>query len=90
MRPEFKTMMENEVRRVLDKEGYVFYDDGDYVPTCHHCRETICVMTANEHMVEVFDQGREAHEERPNNIRRKETYRQMALNINGGPTGAGN
>jgi hypothetical protein len=33
MRPEFKTMMENEVRRVLDKEGYVFDDDGNYVRT---------------------------------------------------------
>jgi hypothetical protein len=90
MRPEFKTMMGNEVRRVLDKEGYVFNDDGNYVRTYHHCRESICLMTANEYMVEIFDAGREAHEECPNNIRRKEAYHQMALTINGGPTGAGN
>jgi hypothetical protein len=50
-------------------------------------------MTANELMIESFDDGREADEadeERPNNIRRKEAYRQMALTINGGPTSAGN
>jgi hypothetical protein len=41
-------------------------------------------------MVEIFDAGREADEEHPNNIRRKKAYRQMALTINGGPTGAGN
>jgi hypothetical protein len=34
--------------------------------------------------------GRQAEEVRPDNIRRKEAYRQMALTINGGPTGAGN
>jgi hypothetical protein len=90
MRPEFKTMMENEVRMVLDNEGYVFDDEGNYVRTCNHCRESICVMTANEYMIAIFDAGREADEERPNNIHRKEAYRQMALTINSGPTGAGN
>jgi hypothetical protein len=91
MRPEFKTMMEqNEVRMVLDNEGYAFDNKGNYVCTCSHCRESICVMTAHEYMIEIFDAGWEADKERPNNIRRKEAYRQMALTINGGLTGAGN
>jgi hypothetical protein len=90
MRPEFKTMMGNEVRIVLGNEGYGFDDEGNYICTCKHCRESICVMTANELMIESFDDGREADEECLNNIRRKEAYRQMALTINGGPTGAGN
>jgi hypothetical protein len=33
-------------------------------------------MSANEYiMIEMFDDGQEVDEERPNNIRRKEAYR---------------
>jgi hypothetical protein len=90
MRPEFKMMMEEEVMRILQGEGYEFDEDGNYQRSCKHCRDSVCVMTANEYMIEMFDDGRQAEEVRPNNIRRKEAYRQMALTINGGPTGAGN
>jgi hypothetical protein len=91
MRPEVKMMMEKEVMRILYGEGYEFDDEGNYVRSCKHCRDSVCVMTANEYMIEIFDDGRQAEEVRLNNIRRKEAYSQMALTINGGPTpGAGN
>jgi hypothetical protein len=41
-------------------------------------------------MICMFDAGREAEEEHPNNAHRKEAHRQMVLTITGGPTGAGN
>jgi hypothetical protein len=90
MCPEFKMTMENEVRRVLSYEGYEFDDLGNYVCTCKHCRKEECMMTANSIMIQNFDDGRQGEEEHPNNIRCKEAYRQMALTINGGATGAGN
>jgi hypothetical protein len=52
MRPEFKTMMEEEVMRILYGEGYKFDDEGTYVRSCKHCRDSVCVMTANEYMIE--------------------------------------
>jgi hypothetical protein len=91
MRPEFKTMMEDEVMRILYCEGgYEFDDTGNYLRSCKHCCEEECVMTTNSIMIGAFDDGRQTEEVRPNNIRHKEAYRQMALTINGGPAGAGN
>jgi hypothetical protein len=81
MRPEFKTMMEEEVMRILYGEGYEFNNEGICVRSCKHCRDSVCVMTANEYMIEIFDDGRQAEEVRRNNILRKEAYRQMALTI---------
>jgi hypothetical protein len=48
MWPEFKTMMEEEVMRILYGKGYEFDDEGNYVCPCKHCRDSVCVMTANE------------------------------------------
>jgi hypothetical protein len=91
MRPEFKTMMEEEVMRILYCEGYEFDDTGKYLRSSKYsCREEECVITTNSIMIGAFDDGCQAEEVCPNNIPCKEAYRQMALTINGGPTGAGN
>jgi hypothetical protein len=54
MWPEFKTMMEEEVMRILYGKGYEFDDEGNYVRSCKHCRDSVCVMTANEYMLEIL------------------------------------
>jgi hypothetical protein len=41
MRPEFKTMMEEEVMRILYSEGYKFDDESNYVRSCKHCRDSV-------------------------------------------------
>jgi hypothetical protein len=86
----FKNFLEEETERLLDDNGFVFSDDGEsYSVFCMYCECTPCVWTFNEQMIIDYDKATH-DEETAQNTRRHAVYRQMALYINGGPSGSGN
>jgi hypothetical protein len=82
--------MEEQMERLLDDNGYTFADDGSsYSRRCSQCQEVPCVWEHNQQAMIEFDRAKSKDDEDPNR-RRFALYRQMALIINGGPSGRGN
>jgi hypothetical protein len=86
-----KNIMEEEMERMLDKNGFVFSKDGKtYTTFCNECECTPCVWNFNEKVV-MIEYDKATHDENTaQSTRRHAVYRQLTLYINGGPSGRGN
>jgi hypothetical protein len=83
-------ILEDEMETMLDNNGFVFSEDGKscYI-FCTACKNVPCVWTDNKESMISYDQAVN-DEDIEANKRRHGLYRQMALLINGGPSGRGN
>ena len=83
-------IIEEEMERMLDNNGYVFSDDGrSFEIYCSDCGNSPCVWSNNERAMQEYDAAENDKDTQPNQHRHG-LYRQMALIINDGPCGVGN
>jgi hypothetical protein len=85
-----RNILEEEMERMMDDNGFVFSEDGKtYTKFCNDCECTPCVWAFNEKAMIEYDKATH-DEDKAQSTRRHAMYRQLALYINGGPTGRGN
>jgi hypothetical protein len=83
-------VMEEEMEGMLDNSQFTFTDDTNCDDVlCEQCENLPCVWADNQQAMVAFDQAENDEDAEPNK-RRHGLYRQMALIINGGPSGSGN
>jgi hypothetical protein len=83
-------ILEEEMERMLDDNGFAFSEDRKtYTMFCNECECTPCVWAFNKKVM--IDYAKATHDENTaQSTRHHAMYRQLALYINGGPTGRGN
>jgi hypothetical protein len=84
-----KEIMEDEMESMFHHRGYVFAEDGkSFLMRCIECDNLPCVWIENKDTMILFDEA--THDKNTQaNKHRHAMYRQMALVINDGPSGAG-
>jgi hypothetical protein len=84
-------IIEDKMETMLDNHGYIFADDGKSFQTfCTECELIPCVWAHNRESMINYDQAAVNEEDTEANKCRHGLYHQIALLINGGPSGHGN
>jgi hypothetical protein len=82
-------IIEEEIETMLDDQGFFFSANGkSYSTRCGKCNCVPCVWRSNELSMIGYDKAENDDKTKPNKCRHQ-LYGQMALIINGGPTGYG-
>jgi hypothetical protein len=84
-----KVMVEEDMEKLLDDGGFVFSDDGkSFQKYCTMCSNVPCLWIDNQPAMEAYAAAASDDNEETRK-RRHGLYRQMALIVNGGPSGKG-